>query len=72
MSALATHIGDSGHGFRHQFALQVQMPLLYIGPDSLLGNGRDIDGEIERAISGIVALADALVSQDFKLCSRQY
>src|SRR5215469_6967025 len=71
MGTLAANVGYGEHISSCNLALEVQMPLLHIGPHRLVRNRSHIEREIERDITSVRTLPDVLVSQDIELLGRQ-
>src|SRR6266852_4794155 len=65
MRALAAHVRNGGHDVRGEFPLDIQMPLLDIGPNRFVWDGVDCQREKQSS-------ADVAVAADIKLLSSQY
>ncbi len=61
VSAFAAHVRDGKNYVRREFLLHVEVPLLHVGPDGLVGNG--INGQRKEQ----PAATDVAVSHDVNL-----
>ena len=57
MSAFAAHVGDGGKGVLEHFVLHVQVPLLHVRPQNLVGHGHEAHGELHSSTAAQILIA---------------